>query len=148
MKRLLKLARNSRGKKLLLQTYIAMTLVRLGLLLLPFSRLSDWVSKSKQWTFLALAPQEVNIARIVHAVDRSGFYQPGKPMCLARALTTAALMNIYSFPYEIKIGVAKSEAGKFEAHAWVVAQNVVIMGNLPDLSRYALMSSKGDEVVI
>lgn len=154
MKRLLRLAsqiknlHNSRGKKLFLQTYIVMTLVRLGLLLLPFSRLNDSIGKSKQLNFLALAPQEVSIGSIARAVYRSGRYQPGNPMCLARALTTAVLMNIYSFPHEINIGVAKGEQGKIEAHAWVISQGVTIVGDIPDLSRYVVMSAKGEGFII
>lgn len=142
MKRLLRLARNSRGKKLFLQTYAVMTLIRLGLLLLPFKRLQNLVIESKQLTFLALSPQEVNVASIVRAVYRSGRYQPGKPMCLARALTTAVLMNVYNFPHEIKIGVARGENGAIEAHAWVVSYDTVIVGDLPDLSRYIPMSTE------
>jgi len=148
MKRLLKLAKGSRGKKLFLQTYITMTLVRLGLLVLPFSQLNNLVGKSKRLKFLVLAPQEVNSGRIVQAVYRSSRHQPGSPMCLARALTTAILMNIYDFPYEVNIGVAKGENGKIEAHAWVMSQNTVIVGNLSDLSRYVPMSAKGEGLII
>ena len=153
MKRLLRLAskikniRNSRGKKLFLQTYIVMTLVRLGLLLLPFSRLNDSIGKAKQLNFLAFAPEEVNIDNIARAVYRSGRYQPGNPMCLARALTTAVLMNIYDFPHQINIGVAKSDSG-IDAHAWIVSQGVVVVGDMPDLSRYVVMSAEGKGMTI
>ena len=148
MKRLLKLAKDSRGKKLFLQVYIVMTLVRLGLLVLPFSLLNDLVGKSKQLKFLAFSPQELNVGRIVQAVYRSSRYQPGNPMCLARALTTAVLMGLYDFPYEINIGVAKGENGKLKAHAWVIFQGTVIVGNLSDLSRYVPMSAKGEGLII
>ena len=147
MKRLLELAKHSRGKKLFLQTYITMTLVRLGLLMLPFSRLNDLVGKSKQLKFLNFASQEVNVNRIVQAVYRSSRHQPGNPMCLARALTTSVLMSIYDFPHEISIGVAKGENGKLKAHAWVMSQDNVIVGNLPDLSSYVPMSAKGEGMI-
>lgn len=147
MKKLLKSIRNSRGKKVFLQAYLAMTLIRLGLLLLPFNRLHNLVAKSKQLTFLALAPHQVTIASIARAVYRSSRYQPGSPMCLARALTTAVLMNIYGLPHEINIGVAKGELG-IDAHAWVISQGVVIVGDLPDLSRYVVMSAQGEGLVI
>lgn len=146
MKRLLRLAKNSRGKKLFVQTYPIMTLVRLGLLLLPFNRLSAMVGKSNHLTFLAIAPHQVNAGRIAQAVYRSSKYQPGSPMCLARALTTAVLMNIYSLPYELNIGVAKGESG-IDAHAWIVSQDRVIVGNLPDLSRYVPMSTKEEGLI-
>jgi hypothetical protein len=34
------------------------------------------------------------------------------------------------------VGVHKSAAGDFSAHAWVVSQGQVVTGNLPDLANY------------
>ena len=148
MRKLLKFRRLSRGKKLFLQTYIAMCLVRLGMLVLPFNRLQNLVRETKTMNFLAIAKSQVTLGRIVQAVHRSSKYSPGKVMCLARALTTAVLMNIYELPYELKIGVAKGESGQLEAHAWVVSEEKIIMGNLPDLSRYVAMSSNKGELIV
>lgn len=148
MNKLLKLLRSRGGKKLFLQTYIIMSLVRLGLLLLPFSRLQQLIAMVKKWGFLAIASSEVNIRAIVLGVYRSGKYQPGNPVCLARALTTSVLMGIYSLPHQINIGVAKGKDGRLEAHAWVVSEGIVIVGNLPDLDRYIPMSSQGEGLII
>lgn len=151
MKKLLGLLRNSRtsyGKKLFLQAYIVMSLVRLGLLLLPFNRLQNLVSKSQRLTWLAFAPTQVTTNRIAVSVYRSSKYQPGKPMCLARALTAAVLMNIYGLSHQIQIGVAKGENGQLEAHAWVNSGGRVVVGNLPDLSRYVAMSSQIEGLII
>ena len=136
------------GKKLFVQAYIVMCLVRLGLFLLPFNRLQNLILKSKKINGLAIASSEVTVGAIARAVNRSGKYSPGKPMCLARALTTAVLMGIYDFPYQINIGVAKGESGKIEAHAWVTWEGKVMVGNLPDLSRYIPMSAKGKGLII
>lgn len=136
------------GKKLFIQTYVVMCLVRLGLLLLPFSRLQDLILKSKKLTWLAIAKSEVTVGAIALAVHRSGKYSPGQPMCLAKALTTAVLMSVYSLPYQINIGVAKGESGKIEAHAWVTWEGKVMVGNLPDLERYVPMSAKGKGLII
>jgi len=124
-----------------------MILIRLGLLLLPFNRLQSLVAKSKQLTFLALSPDQVNPGRIARSVYRCSRYQPGNPMCLAKALTTAALMNIYDLPCKINIGVAKGEKG-IDAHAWVISQGAIVVGDIPDLSRYVVMSAKGKEPII
>ncbi|MEO1340668.1 MAG: lasso peptide biosynthesis B2 protein [Cyanobacteria bacterium J06635_13] len=147
MKKLLKLLRTG-GKKIFLQAYVVMTVIRLGLLLLPFSRLQDLVLKSEQLTWLAIPGSGQTVRSIVLAVYRSGKYNPGNPLCLARALTTAVLMNIYGFPHQIEIGVARGKDGKIEAHAWVTSEGKVIVGNLPDLSRYTPMSSRGKGLII
>ena len=148
MKKLPKLNRLSRGKKLFVQTYLTMFLIRLGMLLLPFNRLQNLVLKTRVMNFLAIAKSQVTLGRIILAVHRSSKYSPGKVMCLARALTTAVLMNIYELPYELKIGVAKGESGRLDAHAWVVSEGKIIMGNLPDLSRYVAMSSSGGGLIV
>lgn len=147
MKKLLRLLRSSGGKKLFLQSYLIMSLIRFGLLLLPFSRLQDLIAQSQGLTWLAIARSEVSTRAIILAVYRSGKYQPGNPMCLARALTTSVLMGVYDLPHKIHIGVAKAENG-IEAHAWVVSEGHVIVGNLPDLSRYTPMSSQGKGMII
>ena len=150
MKKLLGLlkGRTSYGKKLFLQAYLVMSLVRLGLLLLPFERLQSLVSKFQRLTWLALAPTQVTTGRIALSVYRSSRYQPGKPMCLAQALTAVVLMNIYGLPHQMNIGVAKGENGQIEAHAWICSEQRVVVGNLPDLSRYVAMSSKAEGLII
>ncbi|MEL6494582.1 MAG: lasso peptide biosynthesis B2 protein [Cyanobacteria bacterium J06623_7] len=137
-----------RGKKLFIQAYIVMCLVRLGLLALSFSRLQNLVLKSKRLTWLGIAKSEVHVGAIALAVHRSGKYSPGQPMCLAKALTAAVLMNIYGFPYQMHIGVAKSPGGKFEAHAWITWEGKVVVGKLPDLERYQPMAAKGKGLII
>ena len=145
--RLLKASRTSRGKKLFLQACVVMSFVRLGLLLLPFKRLQNLVLNSQNMTWLAFAPAQVTVNRIAQSVYRSSRYQPGNPMCLARALTASVLMNIYGFPHQIQIGIAKDKEGQIEAHAWVKSEGRTIVGDLPDLSRYVPMYSQGEGLI-
>lgn len=136
------------GKKLFLQAFILMLLIRLGLLLLPFRQLQELIQQAKSLGFLACDRQNVTIKAIVVAVQRSSRYGLGNAKCLARALTTGILMSIYGFPYSINIGVAKKEDSNLEAHAWVESQGTIIVGNLPDLSRYTAMSSAREGLII
>ena len=147
MKKLFKFLRVG-GKKLFLQAFISMLLVRLGLLLLPFNQLQELIQRAKGLEFLAHDRRNVTIKAIVIAVQRSGRYGMGNAKCLARALTTGILMSIYGFPYKMNIGVAKGEHGNLEAHAWVESKGVIIIGNLPDLTRYTAMSSPEEGLII
>ena len=149
MKKLLEFLKLNRGgKNLFLQAYILMSSIRLGLLLLPFRQLQDLILKAHRLKFLAVIAPEASIGAIALAVHRSGKYSPGEVKCLAKALTTAVLMSIYDFPHQIKIGVAKGEDNRLEAHAWVEWEGKVVVGYLPDLSRYRAMSSTGKGLII
>ena len=139
---------NRSGKKLFLQAYLLMILIRLGLLLLPFRRLQNLILKVKRFESIAAVDPQPSLGAIAQSVHRSARYSPGEVMCLAKALTTAVMMSIYGFPYKIKIGVAKGESNKLEAHAWIESEGKVVVGYLPDLSRYVAMSSTGEGLII
>ena len=147
MKKLL-LLKHKGGKKLFVQTYVFMMLIRLGLFMLPFRQLQDLISQASRLKVLARLSSNTTISAIVLSVNRSSKYSPGNVKCLARALTTAVLMSIYSFPYKVNIGVAKDKDNNLEAHAWVESQGNAIVGNLPDLSRYVAMSPLGENLII
>ncbi|NEQ84407.1 MAG: lasso peptide biosynthesis B2 protein, partial [Moorea sp. SIO2I5] len=63
--------------------------------------------------------------------------------CLARALTSYTLMVQYGYVPQLRIGVAKGESGQLEAHAWVENQGLVVIGQLPDLTRFKTLPSLG-----
>lgn len=142
MKQLLKFFHLGSGdRKLLLKTFILLGLVRLGLWLLPFTTLRRvLVSISR----VKSPQQEVNqreVAKVIWAVNQSSRYMVGEVKCLARALTTQVLMSRRGYLSELRIGVAKSETGQLEAHAWIESQGQVLIGHLRDLSRFTLLPS-------
>lgn len=51
-----------------------------------------------------------------------------------------ALLSEFGQSANLKIGVAKSLVGKLEAHAWVESGGEIVIGDLPDLSRYRVLS--------
>lgn len=53
-------------------------------------------------------------------------YTP-KATCLNRALAAKILLSQYHYPSHVKIGVSRNE-GEFEAHAWLEANNKLILG--------------------
>jgi len=116
-----------------MESYLLLTAIRLGLWLLPFGKLQQILGRISSSPKLA---QELQIKQIVIAVDRSSKYSPGNVLCLARALTTEALLTRYGYSPLLKIGVAKGKQGKLEAHAWVEEQEKVIIGDLQDLDKF------------
>ncbi len=141
MRRLLNFFRISGSdQKLLVMSLIILSSIRLGLWLLPFRTLLKLLTKISQPMSNAQITNKVTVGKIVWAVNAASRYMPGV-MCLARALTAQVLMSRYGHSPELRIGVAKTERGKLEAHAWVEHQGRVAIGNLQDLSRFIPLPS-------
>lgn len=133
MTRLLKFLRlNHCDRYLLIKTLFLLGFVNWGLWLLPFSTLRRILDQISQPNPKALITP---VDKIIWAVDVSTNFIPGAK-CLARALTCQVLMNQRGESPELRIGVAKDEAGKLKAHAWIEHQGKVVMGYLSNLSSY------------
>jgi Transglutaminase-like superfamily len=149
MKLILSFLKLNRGDRvILLQTYMLLTLIRLGLLLLPFERLWKGLVKLGKLTPSAttvaktkLKTEAQIVRQVVWAVNSSTRFSPGGAKCLARALTTKVLLDRRQCPSDFKIGVAKNELGELEAHAWIEVQNQVVMGQVSKLDQYTPMPS-------
>ena len=62
--------------------------------------------------------------------------------CLTQALAAQVLFSRYRHAADLKIGVAKGDAGGLEAHAWLEHGGRVVIGNVRDLGRYVPLSVK------
>jgi hypothetical protein len=60
--------------------------------------------------------------------------------CLARALGAQALLALHGHPSIVHIGVARSDDGAFEAHAWVEAGTTTIVGGV-EASRFTPLAA-------
>ncbi|NEO91093.1 MAG: lasso peptide biosynthesis B2 protein [Moorea sp. SIO3G5] len=127
---------------LLVKTFMMLLLVRVGLKFLSFQTLHQRLEQISHYRFTHTA-NLVKLNHILWAVNRTSRYMPGKVKCLARALTTYTLMVQYGYVPQLRIGVAKGESGQLEAHAWVENQGLVVIGQLPDLTRFKTLPSLG-----
>ena len=126
-------------RQLLVMSLILLATIRLGLWLLPFRTLLKVLAKISHPSNAQIT-NSVTAGKIVWTVNAASRYMPGV-MCLARALTTQVIMGRYGLSGQLRIGVAKTERGKLEAHAWVEYQGRVAIGNLQDLSRFIPLPS-------
>jgi hypothetical protein len=134
MRRLRKFLHQSPANQwFLIKTTILLMLVKIGLLVMPFQtiyRLLLRLSRSGR-----PAP-DANPRRIVEAVELSSRNMPFTATCLVRAFTGQVLLQRSGYASDLRIGVARGLNGKMEAHAWIVYQGEVIIGDRDDLSRY------------
>lgn len=127
-------------RHLLIMTLIILATIRLGLWLMPFRTLLKLIAKINQPSDRPQVTNPVSVRKIACSVNAVCRYMPGVK-CLARALTTQVLMSRHSLACELRIGVAKAEGGKLEAHAWIEYQGLIVIGNLQDLSRFMPLPS-------
>ena len=119
-------------------TFSLLGAIRLGLWLLEFRILLKILNKISKIKFPLV---NTTVGKIIWGVNVATCYMPGGAKCLARALTTQVLMNCYGYSPQLYIGVAKGKLGELEAHAWIKYQENVVIGYLPDLSRYIQLPS-------
>ncbi|MFN8441333.1 MAG: lasso peptide biosynthesis B2 protein [Caldilineaceae bacterium] len=125
---------------LLLQAFVLLAAIQLGLYALPFLNLKRFLERFatlKGGNFFNNRP---TADRIAWAVRVASGYIP-KATCLPQALVTHFLLVRNGYPADLKIGAAKKQDGSFEAHAWVTSEQRIVMGALRDLDRYTPLST-------
>ncbi len=129
---------------MLFYTYTLLTSIRISLLLLPFERVWKGLIRLGQAVPSVEAvpkTQLQTLRQVLWAVNLSTRFTPGGAKCLVRALTTKVLLDQRRCPIDFKIGVAKTDAGTLDAHAWIEFQGQVVIGQVSKLSEYTTMPS-------
>jgi hypothetical protein len=139
MKRINKFLQLSvRDKLLLLKSFLALAAVRAGLSLLPFQTLRQLLGFFTPTTAAFTETDCASMHRVSYAVKTMSRYIPGAS-CLTQALAAHMLLARIGQPAALRIGVARSQEGQFQAHAWVEIQGRIVVGKLPDMRRYAVL---------
>ena len=68
-------------------------------------------------------------------VRRCGSHLFSGGCCLQESITVWRLLRLQGISSDLRIGVRRSE-GRFEAHAWVESDGEILVGAVPNLSRY------------
>jgi len=134
VKRFLRLPRAERA--LLLQASISILSVRLALRFLCVERLQALACR---WAGRATTPAVSD--RIVWAVEAAARKIPAST-CLSKALAAQALLARHGYISQLMIGVAKEEASRLEAHAWLACQDRILIGG-PETGRYTPLLNLG-----
>lgn len=125
---------------LLLQAFVLLTAIQVGLHLLPFLNLKRDLERFAAVKRSSPITRRPAADRIPWAVRVASGYIP-KATCLPQALVTHFLLVRNGYPADLKIGAAKKQDGSFEAHAWVTSEQRIVIGALRDLDRYTPLST-------
>ena len=132
-------------RRLLLQAWPMVCAVRLMLWLLPFRLLREMLTKFSYGTEADVKTERVTVECVAWAVTVTSRYVP-VATCLTQALVTKLMLGRFGHQAIVRIGVARSDTGELQAHAWVESGGkIVIGGSESSLQRYKpLAAANGD----
>ena len=133
-------------RHLLVNVLLLVWIVRVSLWLLPFRVIRQLLARLARESVRVQVEGRVPIDRIVWAVRLASRYAPAAT-CLTQALVARVLLGRSGHPAALRIGVARSETGQLQAHAWVESNGrVVIGGSESSLKHYSLLAASNGEL--
>lgn len=139
MKRIHKFLRLSLPEqRLLVKSFFILAGVGAGLKLLPFNTVRRLLMRLTPAVEATTSADAKLILRVSWAIETVSNYLPSMT-CLPKALTTHLLLSRVGQPAALRIGVAKSLEGQFQAHAWVESNGCIVMGKVANLHRFAVL---------
>ncbi len=141
LRRFFLLTRAEQG--LLMRATLWLGAIRVALWLLPSPSLRYLLAATHQTDGDLDKPDQdrvENIEKVLWAVAVAKRYVPGGTSCLTQALVVRLLLRQCGYPTRLRIGVARTQGGQLEAHAWVENKSQVVFGG-SELSRYTPLES-------
>ena len=123
---------SSAEKKLFLEAYVTLGIMRSAILTVSFKRLTrslEHVAKQKE--LAKLNEEEMKMAmRVGQAIMRASAYTPWESACLAQSLTAQKMLQKRGIPGVFYLGAMKDEEekSKMKAHAWSQCGDAIITG--------------------
>jgi hypothetical protein len=121
---------------LLLRALSLVTLIRLGLWVIPFNPLYRFLGRF----FRTQELTDCSPDRLAWAVHASARRIPCAS-CLTRALALQLLLGRAGQQSSIQIGIAKDKNGKFEAHAWIEWGGRILLNTPAEIDGYSRLTS-------
>jgi hypothetical protein len=131
-------------RRLLREALTLLTLVRCGLMVLPFAALRRLLHGYATPDGEPRAEGSNVSVRVAWAMGALSRRAPGPTTCLAQALVADVLLRRRGERSALRIGVRKragAAPGPLKAHAWVECGDLVVVGRLDDLSEYAVLAA-------
>lgn len=119
-------------RRLFVKVMLLVWTIRIGLWLLPFRLVRQVLARLEQHRTAVQTGEHTRVNRVVWAVTLASRYVPAAT-CLTQALVTKILLGRSGHRAVVRIGVARSDAGKLQFHAWVESNNKVVIGDTPSL---------------
>lgn len=117
------------------EALLLLVFVRIGLRIAQYSRLRGWLALI---TLVRTRPQSP-ASDVIWAVGAAGRRITGTT-CLAEALAVYTMLRRRGHEPLLRIGVRKCDRSLLDAHAWVECDGQIVMGEVPQLTDYAILA--------
>ena len=121
------LRRSRSDMNLFFRAYVLVWLIRSALWFLPFRVLYKWTVQFRKGRIGDCPLDGKSVYKVVWAVSAAARRVP-KATCLTQALATQILLGRRGHRTTLQLGIMKSQAGQFDAHAWVERNGRVLIG--------------------
>jgi len=119
-------------KKLFLEAYKMLGIMRAAILIVSFKRLTrSFEHLPSKEEIIPLNEKELQTAIMVgQAISRAAAYTPWESACLVQSLTAQKMLQKRGIPGVFYLGAAKDEESKekMKAHAWTRCGDTIITG--------------------
>jgi len=123
---------SSEEKKLFLESYITLGIMRTAILTISFKRLTHSLEHlPKKGEVVSLNNKEMQTAiAIGQAISRAVGYTPWESACLVQSLTAQRMLQKRGIPGVFYLGAMKDKEtdGQMKAHAWLQCGETIITG--------------------
>lgn len=126
-------------KRLFIQTYLLVWIIRLCLWIFPFRKLNNWLSYFEIGKTVKNNNNWVTVEEVVRSVRFCSRYVP-LATCLTQALAARALLYSNGQSCQLKIGVDKRKDNKLAAHAWLEIEGQIIIGKVSRHKRFKVLT--------
>jgi hypothetical protein len=129
------------GRALLIEAWLALQLVQVGVGLFRFRSLRGLLAAVipilRRREPATLSPQQ-----LAWAVETASKRTLGPTTCLVQALAAQLILAVHGHRAELHLGVARGEGGGVRAHAWVECNGEVVVGGMVrDSERYVPLAA-------
>jgi len=123
---------STQEKKLFLEAYVTLGVMRAAILTVSFKRLTRSLKhEKKQKELTPLTPKQKELAKSIgQCIQKAASATPWESACLAQSLTAQHMLQKRGIPGVFYLGAAKDEEskGKMKAHAWSQCGDTIITG--------------------
>lgn len=136
-----------RLKLFLVLLFILLAFMRVAILTIPFRILVKLFlqPKTSSCSSKLAAEKHIIYARVIGRMTAMlAQHTPWQSKCLVQALACRFVLRHYAIANVFYLGVAKDEANKFIAHAWINCSSETIVGGSDSFERYKIISQFED----
>jgi hypothetical protein len=109
---------------------VVVLVIKIGLKVLPYAVFKKWYDKLTENTSQKIVADQ-DLKKAAWAIGVVSARWPWRATCLPQALTFKYLHR-HDPRLQLQIGVNKSAAGQFQAHAWVEKEDQILIGDSPE----------------